>query len=148
MVGELFGGISAFKSMIDMAAALQNIHDAVARERAVFDLQREILAAQAQQMSLVETVGELKKRLAEFETWECEKLRYELKNTGYSSFVYQLRPAERGETPPHWVCTNCFEHRHIAIIQLVMEIGKGQIWRCPSCKNTIDPGVGATKWVD
>jgi hypothetical protein len=46
-----------------------------------------MLAAQAQQMSLIETVSELKGRLAECETWEGEKLRYELKRPGFSAFV-------------------------------------------------------------
>jgi hypothetical protein len=47
---------------------------------------------------------ELRRRLAEFETWERDKLRcYELKKAGYSAFVYQLKPTERG-----------FEHKHVA----------------------------------
>jgi hypothetical protein len=143
MVAEVFGGVAAFKNMYDMAKGLLDIHDAVARERAVLDLQREILAAREQQMSLMETVGELKKRLAEFETWEREKLRYELKKPGLSGFVYQLKPDHRGDSPPHWMCTNCFENKHIAIIQRV-----GVIWLCPSCKNRFEPGTTSIRWVD
>jgi hypothetical protein len=137
MVAEVFAGPAAFKNMFDMASGLQKIYDTVARDRAVLDLQREILAAQAQQMSLIETIGQLKKQLAEFETWEREKLRYDLVRPGYSAFVYQLKPDERGDIPPHWACSNCFEHKHIAIIQRVHHQVKGLVWQCPACKNPI-----------
>ena len=147
VAAEVYAGINALKTAMDIAKGLQNIHDGVARDKAVFDLQREMLAAQAQQMSLIETVGELKKRLAEFETWEQEKLRYELKNIGYA-FAYQLKPTERENVPPHWVCADCFGQRHISIIQYSREGGRGMLWRCPSCKNAFDPGTFTATWVD
>jgi hypothetical protein len=69
MVGEALAGLSAIKTAFDMAQGLQKIHDAVARDRAIIELQKEILAAQAAQSALIETVGDLKKRVAELETW-------------------------------------------------------------------------------
>jgi len=51
---------------------LQKIHDVTARDRAVIELQKEILTAQAAQATLIETIGDLKKRVAEFETWATE----------------------------------------------------------------------------
>ena len=52
MVGEAIAGLSAVKTAFDMAKALQNIHDTVARDRAVIELQKEILSAQVAQAAL------------------------------------------------------------------------------------------------
>ena len=49
MVGEVLGGMAAFTNMLNIAKGLHDIHDAVARDRAVIDLQKEILSAQTQQ---------------------------------------------------------------------------------------------------
>ena len=40
MVGEIFRGLSAIKTAFDMAQGLQNIHDAVTRDRAIIEPQK------------------------------------------------------------------------------------------------------------
>ena len=45
MILETISGLGAVKTAFDMTKALQNIHDTVAHDRAVIDLQKEILAA-------------------------------------------------------------------------------------------------------
>ena len=45
VVAETLASLNAAKTAFDKAKALQNIHDASARDRAVIDLQREILLA-------------------------------------------------------------------------------------------------------
>jgi hypothetical protein len=148
MVGELFAGLSALKAAFDMSQTLSNIHDVTTRDRAVIELQKEILSAQAAQIGLVERVRELEKEVAGFETWDAEKQRYELKSLGWGAFAYMLKPAERGIRPPHWVCANCYEQRHVAIIEFIMAPNQGHRWRCPSCKNDIMPSTGAVEWLD
>jgi rubrerythrin len=148
MVGEAFAGLSAIKAAFDLAKGLKNISDATTRNAVAIELQEKILAAQAAQSGLVERVRELEKEVAHLETWEGEKLRYDLKNVGFSAYAYMLKPTERGVTPPHWVCTNCYEHKHIAIMQYGRIAKVGSVWRCPSCKNEIDPGVATAKWLD
>ena len=54
VVAETIAGLGAIKTAFDMAKALENIHEAVARDRAVIDLQKEILAAQSAQAALVD----------------------------------------------------------------------------------------------
>lgn len=78
MVAEVFAGLSAIKSAFDIAKGLKDIDDASRRNAAVIELQEKILAAQQAQTTLIETVRELKARVAELETWEAEKERYEL----------------------------------------------------------------------
>jgi hypothetical protein len=82
MVGEVFAGLSALKTAFDVSQGLQKIHDAVARDRAVIELQKEILIAQAAQQALIERVRTLEAEIADFKTWESEKQRYELKDIG------------------------------------------------------------------
>jgi rubrerythrin len=96
----------------------------------------------------LDRVSELEKEVARFEAWESEKQHYELKDLGWGAFAYMLKPTMRGTEPPHWVCTNCFEHNHKAMLQQIMVKGTGQVWTCPSCKNTIHPSMGTIQWMD
>jgi hypothetical protein len=87
MVGEAFAGLSAFKTMFDMTKALKDIHDVTIRDRAIIDLQREILEAQAAQSELLHSVGQLKKGVAELKAWDSDKQRYELHELPPGVFV-------------------------------------------------------------
>jgi hypothetical protein len=149
MVGEVFAGLSALKTAFDLAKGLKDIDDAARRNAAVIELQEKILAAREAQSALLDRVGELEKEVAGFETWEREKRRYDLKNLGWGAFAYMLKKAERGTEPPRWICTNCYEHGHIATLQYgSLKKGEGFVWFCPSCKNTIMPNTGTIQWID
>jgi hypothetical protein len=148
MVGELFAGLSGFKSMYDMAKALKDINDATVRNGAIIELQEKILSAREAQSALLQRVSELEKEVARFEAWEREKQNYELKDLGYGAFAYMLKPGMHGTEPPHWVCTNCYEHGRKATLQCVMVKGTGQVWTCPSCESTIHPKENLPRWMD
>jgi|HubBroStandDraft_6_1064221.scaffolds.fasta_scaffold138185_2 hypothetical protein len=148
MVAEAFAGLSAIKTAFDLAKGLKDIDDATRRNAAVIELQEKILTAQVAQSALLERIGELEKEVAHFETWDRDKERYELKDFGWGAFALMLKPEERGAKPPHWICTNCYEHKHIATLQNVMKAGKGMTWTWPSCKNTINPSVGSPDWME
>ncbi len=64
MVAEVFAGLSTIKTAFDIAKGLKDIDDVAHRNAAIIELQEKILTAQAAQATLVETVGELKKRVA------------------------------------------------------------------------------------
>ena len=146
---------SPLKAAGEMAQGLVEIRDTVKFGDAVIKLQAQIMsaqqgamAAQMDQASLLEEIRTLKTKVTELEGWEAEKKRYERKNIGFGAFAYVLKPDERGAEPPHWICTNCYEHKHIATLQLVMVKGTGQVWTCPGCKNTINPGTSTVRWPD
>jgi len=117
MVGEIFGGISALKTAFDMAKGLENIHETVARDRAIIDLQKEILAAQGAQASLIENVGTLKSRVAELEAWDADKQRYKLIQIGHGMVAYTLKEGMEEGEPPHYVCAICYSEGHKSIMQ-------------------------------
>src|SRR5262249_3392802 len=58
MVGEVFAGLGAIKTAFDIAKGLKDIDDAARRNAAVIELQEKILAAQQEQMALVERITE------------------------------------------------------------------------------------------
>jgi hypothetical protein len=153
MVAEIFGGISAFKSMLDMAKCLKDINDGAVRQGIVIALQEQILSAQAAQSDLTEEVRTLKKELAKLEQWETEKQQYELKTLGSSAFAYMLKPEARGSRPPHWVCTRCYSDGYAEIIQQTK--GHRSMYACPRCDAALTPsldafeiGTGRPKWLD
>ena len=134
MVAEIFGGLSALKTAFDMTQALQNIHDTVARDRAVIELQKEILSAQAAQSTLIDRVRELEKEVADFEAWEVEKKRYRLTDFGGGTFAYALKPDEAKGEPAHRVCAHCYQDGHIAILQCSHRSDGQDYFDCLRCK--------------
>jgi hypothetical protein len=154
MVAEIFGGISAFKAMFDLAKGLKDIDDAARRNAAAIELQEQILAAQSAQTLAVERIRELEKQVADFETWDTEKKRYELKNVGHSCFARMLKPEARGGEPPHFVCANCYDQRRISVIQRSKPKPEARIdFFCPNCGTIIRPGDeafagGSLRWID
>lgn len=139
MVAEVFAGVSALKSAFDMAKGLKDIDDATRRNAAVIELQEKILSAQTAQAELLETVGELKKRVAEFERWDAERERYELKQlapTG-AAFAYAIKPDAQGSEPFHCICAACYQNAKKSILQFSKSIpySDGQhVLTCPSCR--------------
>ena len=99
VVAETIAGLGAVKTAFDMAKALQGIHDVTARDRAVIDLQKEILSAQAAQSDLVEAVGTLKKEVTRLEAWDADKERYKLTEMRAGVFAYTLKEVVEGGVP-------------------------------------------------
>ena len=143
MAGEVFAGLSAIKTAFDMAQGLQNIHDAVARDRAVIELQKEILAAQSAQALLIQRISDLEKEKARFETWDAEKQRYELKELNSGSFAFVLKSDAQPPEPPHQICPTCYQNRKKSILQRApnnsarMALGMGTSYRCPVCSTEV-----------
>src|SRR6266481_9965231 len=143
MAGELIMGLNAFKTMFDMAKGLQNIHDTAARDRAAIDLQREILAAQAEQFMLLQRVRDLEEEVTSLKAWDAEKEGYELTSIGDGVFAYSKKESMRGTEAPHYLCANCFNHRHKSVLQKeVTDVGRWTVLLCSECKAEIWPDGG------
>jgi hypothetical protein len=109
MAVELIMGLNAFKTMFDMAKGLQNIHDTTTRDRAVIDLQREILAAQAAQSALIENVGKLEKEVTALKAWDADKQRYQLVTMAPGVLAYSPKESMENGEPEHHLCTSCYQ---------------------------------------
>ncbi len=143
MVAEVFAGISAFKSMLDIAKSIKDMNDIATRQGAVIELREQILSAQAAQAQLVETVGELKKRVAELEAWDVDKQRYELKSVAPGSFAYALKKEAQGSKPAHQICAACYGRNKKFILQIMptsaasLHLRIPMKYQCPECKSEI-----------
>lgn len=134
MAAELIMGLGAIKTAFDLAKGLKDIHDVAAHDRAVIDLQKEILTAQQAQFALVQRVSDLEKKVAGFEKWEAEQERYKLTDFGGGTFAYLLKPeAAKGE-PPHRLCANCYNDGHKSVLQFSNKSEGQDYFDCPRCK--------------
>jgi hypothetical protein len=122
-IAAIAGLTTSFRSILEITKAMKGIHDASLIQTKVFELTREILAAQsyamdavAAQSALLERVGKLEAEKAELETWNAQKDRYQLKTLPPGVFVYSLKEGmEQGE-PAHSICAKCYEHRKRSIL--------------------------------
>ena len=134
MVAEVIAGLSVFKSALDVAKGLKDINDAATRNAAVIELQETILAAQAQQMVLVERVGELEKEVAGLNAWEAEREHYELKEVASGQLAYVLKEETRSSEPAHMLCANCYSQNQKSILQTeVRNPGRHTVLFCQRC---------------
>lgn len=140
MVGEVFAGVSALKTAFDIAKGLKDIDDAARRNTAVIELQEKILSAQHAESELLETVSELKKRVAELEAWESEKQRYQLAELAPGVVCYVLKPDMRGGEPPHRLCANCYADGKKSYLQHHVHGAFVDVFKCRRCGDelTID----------
>lgn len=154
-IAEIYGGISAFKAMFDMAKGLKDASNASDRNAAVIELQEKILGAQSAHAALLQRIGELEEKVRGFEDWETEKNRYELKDLGWGSLAYMLKPNMRGTEPPHWVCPNCLSNKKISLITYMQLDGIGNRYICWPCsfqinpsQTALQPGTNNPRWLD
>jgi CII-binding regulator of phage lambda lysogenization HflD len=117
MLGEAIMGLGAIKTAFDMAKGLKDIDDTVRRNAAVIELQENILTAQQAQAALIKRIDYLKKEVAGFETWEAEKMNYELKSVHIDTFAYARKSIAGSSEPSHFICANCYEQRKKRILQ-------------------------------
>ena len=134
MATELIAGLGAIKTAFDLAKGLKDIHDVAAHDRAVIELQKEILAAQAAQFALVDRVRDLEEKVARFEAWEAEKQRYKLTDFGAGTFAYLLKPEAANGEPSHRLCAHCYNDGHKSVLQFSARSQGQDYFDCLRCK--------------
>ena len=152
-MSAIASALTAFKAAKDIGESMVGLRDAAAFQSKLLEFQSKLIdansaafAAQDERSALLQRIREFEERIAQFEAWEAKAKRYELKRVGYSALAYVLKEEERGAETPHWVCTNCFENKRASILQYIFYKGQGQVWTCPSCKTTIEPGTSTVNW--
>ena len=117
---------------------LQNIHDTATRDRAVIDLQREILTAQAQQSALIENVSKLEKEVTALKAWDADKQRYELKDLWRGFFAFIPKEGMENGEPAHAICANCYQRGFKSFLQSSGHpVIHDRSWDCHACKAKI-----------
>lgn len=142
MVGEMFAGLGAFKSMLDLAQALKGMNDAVVRNTAVIELTEKILAAQRTQAALQEEISELKKRVVELEASETDKQNYEPTELAPGIICYVEKGAVRGTDSFRPICANCYSAGKKSFLQRVISGQYYDEYKCDGCKATLPVDKG------
>ena len=85
----------SLKAAADITVGLLKLSLGTEAQAKIVELNREIIAAQSSamaaqsdQFTLIERIRELEKQIAQFETWNAEKQRYELKQVQSGAFAY------------------------------------------------------------
>jgi hypothetical protein len=144
-VAAITGSIAALRTAYDMTKGFLGVRDAVISQGQIFELQRQILAAQenalsaqAAQTALLESIGDLKKQIADMETWDAEKEKYQLAKTRGGTLAYILKEQAELPEPDHYFCANCFEGRRKSILQPETRYpGRAQVLVCHHCGSDI-----------
>lgn len=108
--------LSGLKTAADIALGIGKLNTMVEVQAKAIELQQILLSvqssalnAQAEQFSLIQTIRELEKEVAEIKAWQAQKLRYKLVSPWDGTLVYALTQESAQSEPPHWLCTMCFE---------------------------------------
>jgi hypothetical protein len=105
-----------------ITGALKTIKDVEAKHAirgildSVIDLQSKLLAAQSKYEALTEVKRQLEQKIMQYEKWDTDAARYELKEIAGGIFVYVLNPDHAAGEPIHWLCPNCFLERQKSIL--------------------------------
>ncbi len=136
MVAEVFAGIGAFKALFDLTKSIKDATDVAARDAAVAELREQIFAAQNRYATAIEHIRALEAKVAEFENWDAEKQRYELKDYGGGTFAYAIKPGMENGEPPHRLCEKCYQERKKSILHFIDHRDGQDRYRCYGC-NTL-----------
>jgi len=103
---------SAFKTVEDVKTkeAIANI------QNSLIDIQAQLLATQSKYEDLTEVKRQLEQKIMEYENWDSDAARYELKEVAAGIFVYALKKDQAQGEPVHWLCPNCFQQRQKSIL--------------------------------
>ena len=135
MVGEVFAGLGAFKTMLDLAKRFKDIDDRATRNTVAIELQEKILAAQEQQSALVAQVRALEEEVAALKAWDADKQRYQLTKIGKDGvFAYGLKEGMEAGEPDHKLCVNCYNQGQKSVLQMEVRVpGMDEVLACPRC---------------
>jgi seryl-tRNA synthetase len=144
-------GLNALKAMMDIGKAMVGLRDAAQILEKTVELNQKILSvqtaladAQAEQTTLVQTIGQLEEEIVRLKTWETEKKRYQLTEVAPRTFTYVLKPEMANGEPPHWICAACYQNGKISILQGKESHTFGWYHSCPSCSAEINTGFSGS----
>ena len=149
MANLLNAVLDPLKSAGNTAKTLVEIRDTAKFGGAIIELQAQILAAQQgalaaqdREAAMADEIRSLKKQVAELETWDAEKQRYQLTDFGGGTFAYLLKPSMGGSEPEHRICAACYEKGQKSVLQFSGQNTYQQDrYHCPACKTDFNFGV-------
>lgn len=122
--GSIMSAIGALKTAGDIAKATLDLRETEAIKAKVSELmgvilsaQRDALAAQMAQSTLLDRIRELESRVVEAEDLARQKKRYQRTDFGCGTFAHVLKPDMAEGEPSHRICTHCYDEGRISSLQ-------------------------------
>lgn len=146
-VADFAGMIVSLRAVADLTKLVVDAHDAGIRREKSIELQGQVvsalqsaLTAQTAQATQLQRVRELEEKVAQLETWNTEKKKYELKNIrpdrapGGKAFAYVLKDDAGSTEPAHSICPDCYEDGRKSILQgVTLTLGRIDVVDCNRC---------------
>ncbi|WP_130229052.1 hypothetical protein [Bradyrhizobium sp. Leo121] len=134
VVAETIAGLSSLKTAFDMTRALANMHETTVRDRAIIELQREILDGLSAQSELLKTVSSLEAEVARLKAWDADKERYQLCEIAPGVTAYSLKEGVENGDPKHYLCPSCYLGAFKSILQpQIWNPGRCNVLVCHDC---------------
>ena len=123
-ISAVAGLMTSLRSVVEITKAMKDVNDANVIQTKVFELTREIMAAQScaldaqtAQSELLNRIRQLEEEKAKLETWNAEKGRYELKAIVPGVTVYALKEGMEHGEESHYLCPTCYNRGQKSILQ-------------------------------
>jgi hypothetical protein len=143
------GTLTGLKVAGDLARGFLDLKSLAEVQGKVIELQSTILAAQgsamaavADQTTLIDENRALKDELKRLQAWGVEKARFRLVAAG-KGMAYGLRESQKGEDPPHWLCTQCFDVGIKSVMNPSKDVDTWIFYACSKCKTKFPTGQRA-----
>jgi hypothetical protein len=131
-MAAIAGFATSVRAAVEITKAMKDVRDANLMQTKVFELTREIMAAQSYAMeamsaqsTLLTRIRELEEKIAALETWDAEKGRYYLKSIQPGVTVYALKDGMENGEEPHYLCPTCYNNGKKALLQREVQGWKG-----------------------
>jgi hypothetical protein len=144
------GFVTSIRAAMEITKAMKDVRDANLMQTKVFELTREIIAAQSYAMeamsaqsTLLARNRQLEEKISALETWNAEKNRYYLKSIQTGVTVYALKEGMENGEEPHYLCPKCYNRGKKSILQKeTQEVGRVPMWVCHDCgTDLIEHGI-------
>lgn len=117
MVAEVAAGVGIFANVFQLLRSVKDVTDRTRLTDILNDANERIMDAQSHYFAMEARVREAEEKLARFERWESERVRYELKDVGAGALAYSIKPDAQAAEPLHQICAHCYEDRIKSILQ-------------------------------
>jgi hypothetical protein len=132
------------KDMVSMSDEAKRNAQLIKFQDAFIQLQSSVYAMKVQNTSLLDDKSALEKKIMEFENWEREMQRYQLKEIGRGVFAHALKQGMEHGEPPHLLCEKCVNDRKKSILQMRLHDEFGSVYVCHRCKSELSVDSGVT----
>jgi hypothetical protein len=137
--------LSPLKSASGLLQEAIEVRDTVKFGDVVIKLQAQIMAAQqgamaaqSDQAQMIESISELKEKVARLEAWDAQKKRYKMKEVALGVLAYALQEGMESGEPVHHICAACYQRREISVLQSEFwQPNRSEVLVCHGCGSVL-----------